>query len=275
MSEEATVYETSQAVDYHSRHELSSSEVACYLTDPIVWYHRYVSRDWPSESTEAMRFGTAVHRMIELGGCDTIVKQIPSEVLNDQGHCKGKAWIEWKAANPAEVYLKPGEANPLATIWDHLSANSWCRSVIETSIKESEYVWHDEDLSVDCRMKSDAILNGILVDWKTTTQPDARTFARDAAARAYDVRLAFYRRGYRHQFGHDPEVYIVAINTSGSYKVSPYRMPEPWLEDAEARLIVAVDEMSYFNLDRYLDSGPVDLIKPRWVGFEMGEAVNE
>jgi hypothetical protein len=275
MSEEATVYETSQPVGYHSRHELSSSEVACYLTDPIVWYHRYCLKDWPRDKpSEAMQFGTMVHRMIEIGGCDAIVKEIPAEVLNEQGHCKGKTWLDWKAANPADCYIKPGEPNPLKMVWDNLQANTWCRAIIENAAKETEHFWHDADLASECRMKCDAILNGLLIDWKTTSKTNARTFAADAAARFYDVRLALYRRGFRDKFGCDPEVCIVAIATDAGCKVTPYRMPDSWLEDAEARLILAVDEMSRFSLDRYLDCGPVDLVQPRWATFDL-ESVDE
>lgn len=260
-------------MSYHDRPELSSSQVASFLSDPIEWYHVHVAKDWPRISpTKEMQFGTDVHAMIEHGGSDAIVKEIPADVLNDQGHCKGKAWTDWKAANPANVYLKPGEPNPLATIWAHLQANAWCRDVIQNAEKELEHIWNDPDLG-PCRVKFDAVLGGTIVDWKTTTNGCARTFAADAYARFYDVRLALYRRAHRDLYGTDPEVVIVAIETSGGMKVTPYRMPDAWMEEAEARLILAVDDMRHFDLNRFLNQVPVNLEKPRYATFSLEQAL--
>lgn len=259
-------------MSYHDRPELSSSQVASFLGDPIEWYHVHVAKDWPRmQPTAEMRLGTDVHAMIEHGGSDAIVKEIPSNVLNADGHCKGKAWTDWKAANPANVYLKPGEPNPLKTIWEHLLANAWCRDVIEHADKEVEHIWNDPDLG-PCRVKFDAVIGGTVIDWKTTTKRCARTFAADCYARFYDVRLALYRRGHTDRFGTMPEVVIVAIETSGGMKVTPYKMPADWLDEADARLILAVDDMRRFNLDRYLDQSPVDLVKPRYATFNLEAA---
>lgn len=255
--------------DYHSRPELSSSEVAAYLSDPLDWYYRYVARTSKFAPTDAMKLGTVIHKMSEYGGWEGLAKDIPAEVLNKDGHCKGKAWTEWKAANPSDAYIKPSEPNKLRIIWEHLQANSWCRDIIANSEKEVEHFWQDDDLDRKCRMKADAICGNILVDWKTTTKPDTRQFAMDCVYRHYPVRMALYARGFRDRFGVEPVVYIVAINTSGGYKVTPYQIPRPWLEDAEAQLIMTVDEMSRFSLSRYLDRAPEVLEQPRWAGFNL------
>lgn len=256
-------------MNYHDRPEKSSSEVAAFLSDPIEWYHIYVLKDWPRMvATKEMELGTAVHSMVEHRGVKTVVRSIPATVLNEQGHCKGKTWTDWKAANPAQIYLKPGETNPLTTIWQHLIANAWCRAFVEHAEKEVEHFWNDTDLGA-CRVKFDAILNGTIVDWKTTSKTCARTFAIDAVSRFYDVRLALYRRGYRDLFGCNPEIVVVAIETSGGTKVTPYRMPDAWLDDAEAKLILAVDDMRRFDLSRYLDCSPVDLVQPRYSVLDL------
>jgi PDDEXK-like domain of unknown function (DUF3799) len=263
-------------MNYHDLPQTSSSEVACFLADPITWYHHWVARDWPrTQATPAMQFGTAVHHMIEHGGPGSVVKEIPAEVLNEQGHCKGKAWTEWKAANPAEQYLKPGEPNPLAIIWQHLMANTWVRLIVENAAKEVEHFWHDDDLDIPCRCRFDAVLvdesHGKLIDWKTTTCDNERTFASDAYSRFYDVRLALYRKGFIDKYGVKPEIYIVAIENSGGYGVSVYRMPDEWMDDAEARLILTVDEMQNFDLAKHLDRGPVTLTQPRWAQLKFEE----
>lgn len=259
-------------VEYHDHDSLSSSQIAAFVCDPLLWYYTYSARTWPRpEPSPEMAFGTAVHRMIEIGDRNAVVKRIPPDALNVDGHCKGKAWLEWKQANPADIYLKPGEQDPLSLIGNHLQANSWCREVIERSRKEVEHYWQDDDFG-PCRAKFDAVTNGMLVDWKTTSRPDARTFAAEINARAYDLRMAFYRRGYRDKYGSEPEVYFVAICTTGGYSVTPYRLPNDWLDDAEARLIIAVDDMRRFSLGRYLDACPQVLDQPKWSKFQLENA---
>lgn len=261
-------------MSYHDRPERSSSEVARFLDDPIAWYHEYVLRDWKRETTEAMKFGTEVHAMIEHRSSDAIVRVIPDGVLNADGHRKGKAWKDWEAENPALVYVKEGEPNPFGTIWNHLLANSWTRDIIMHAEKEVEHVWDDEDMGPS-RVKMDAVYQTYLVDWKTTSKSSERGFASEVFDRHYDVRLAFYRKGFRDLFKDDngefvdPEVYVVFIETSGGYKVTPYRLPDEWLDEAEAKLIITVEEMKRFNLEAYLDCEPKTLQKPRYATFDL------
>lgn len=260
----------SEEYDYYSRPGLSSSEIATFLSDPICWYHWYVAKDWtrPEPSAE-MKLGTAVHKMIELDGWQDMVKEIPREVLNGDGHCKGKAWLEWKAENPCDVYLKPCEPNPLRVIWEHLQANVWTRGTILRSRKEVKHYWIDPDFG-ECKVKFDAVLVGEFVDWKTTSCRNARDFARDCYARSYDVRMAFYRRAFRDLQRVDlPDIFLVAIGTSGGMGVVPYQLSNAWLDDAEARLILAVDEMRRFNLEEYLDRKPQVLEQPRWSMLDL------
>lgn len=251
-------------MDYFDRPELSSSQVAAYLTDPIRWYHEHVAKDWlPESPTEAMKFGTIVHSMIEAGSCDSVVKRIPRSVLNKDGHRKGKSWLAWKRANPAQFYIGPNEANPFTTVWEHLTANSWCRNLIENGSKEVIHIWNDPDLG-PCRCKFDVILSMDMPDWKTTNRKTDKGFTNEIGERFYDVRLSLYRRGFADLFGVKPKTYPVAIQNSGSYSVTPYRLDEDWLDDAEARLITAVYEMKQFKLPEHLDREPKIIKQPRY-----------
>jgi len=53
--------------------------------------------------------------------------------------------------------------------------------------------------------------------------------------------------------------------------VVPYRLSDSWLDDAEARLILAVDDMRRFNLNDYLNRGPFVLEQPRWSQVNLDE----
>lgn len=265
---------------YHESDGLASSQITEYKDDPVQWYHWRVLKDWKREPTKAMKLGTTIHDMIEfavphmasMGGWESLVSEIPADVLNKDGHCKGSAWNEWKDANPAEIYFKPWEQNPLRLVWDNLLACSFTRDLITGSRKEVAHHWHDEDFGL-CKVKFDAlaISQPLFADWKTTCKKKQHAFEKDIVDRCYDMRLAFYRRGFRDLFGEDPRIYIVAINTSGSYRVTPFELPRDWLDDAEARLILTVDEMRRFDLDAYLDSKPKTLNQPNFSKVNFDE----
>jgi len=263
---------------YHASEGLSSSEIAAYENDPAEWYHWYVLRDWQRPQTKAMKLGTGVHDMIEtsmplmvaMGGWDMLVREIPREVLNADGHCKGSAWTNWKEENPAEVYFKPGEPNPLRLVWDNLMACSFTRGLLAQSRKEVPHHWIEEGAG-HCKVKFDAVMPPVFCDWKTTCKKTQREFELDIVRRSYDLRLAFYRWGYRDLFGEEPDVSIVAINTSGGYKVTPYRIRSEWLDDAEARLILTLDKMRRFDLAAYLDAEPKCLNQPNFSKVNFDE----
>lgn len=256
-------------MNYHDNPARSSSEIAAFLADPIQWYHIYKTREWKRDPpSKEMELGTQIHRMIELGGSQAIVRQIPPEALNAEGHCKGKQWTEWKAANPAEIYLKPGESNPLEVIWDNLHANQWFLDVTDNADREVKHFWID-DVFGPCRCMWDLVTGGdTLVDWKSTNKRDARSFAVDAYKMNYDIRLAFYRIGFRDKYGKNPDVFIGAINTSGGCEFTPFAFPSDWLDDAEAKLYDICEQMDNFDIDKHRNKRPQLLERPRWADRE-------
>lgn len=262
-----------ELLDYDEWPGLRSSSISTYIDKPIYWYHTEVLCDWPKEqASKEMGFGTAVHKMIELGGWEYMgIREIPRKVLNADGHCKGKAWTEWKEANPADTYIKPGEINTLRVIWEHLQANTWCREIIDLSSKEVKHLWEDNDFGL-CKVKMDAVCPQILVDWKTTSCRTRARFANEIVERAYDVRMAFYRRAFKDKYGHSPVVYLLAIRNSGGFEVASWQLTDAWLDDADARLIFTVDEMKRFDLAEYLNRPPELLTQPRWSQTDL-EAV--
>jgi len=164
---------------YHDRTELSSTQVAKFMDDPIAFYEMHVTGERKREApTEAMKFGTSVHEMIELGGPDKMpIAVIPREVLNKDGHKRGKAWTQWKAEQPDDALLyKEGEAIPWTKIWVSLLANEECVPWLASDRKEEEFYWQDSASGLQCRAKLDVVDASKIVDWKTTRSVDPRGF---------------------------------------------------------------------------------------------------
>lgn len=276
--------------DYHSRKERSSSEVAMFLSEPVKWWHVYKEKDWKNDPTPAMDVGNVIHTMLEKGTTETeyqgkrLYAVIPDEVLNDDGHRKGKKWTDWAAANPAWLYFKSDEPNMLKVVWEHAMASDWIREVMDRGIREMEHIWHDSVLG-ECRMKSDLVIppgvdiEGVetpaLIDWKTTTKASKWQFASHIGEFWYHVRMAFYVRGYRDKYGCNPSVYLVAVDTGNSYRLRPYQLTPEELDAAEALLLKTVEDMNNFDVKRELNVKPQPLRLPAFKNKQIEEMIEE
>lgn len=257
--------------DYHSRPELSASQVCCYLEDPIAFYHYHVAQDWPRpEPTPQMQFGSAVHRMIELGGPEHVCAVVPEFVLNGQGHRKGKAYIDWVFEHVGKQIIKPNELNPFEIIWNHLNANKFTRKMLDAPNKEQVILWEHGPTGMKCRSMIDLYHCGILIDWKTTRNTGPREFQRDAWQLKYHVKLAFYSLavGYQVDWREMKHVIAVAIGNSPGYAVRPYEIDPAWLAIGRDEANRAIEEIAAFNLDDELDQDVVMLSAPTYGKYE-------
>jgi len=252
--------------EYHARDELSSSQLALFLDDPLSWHHYCQAQDWPRrDPTAAMARGTLTHELIEIGvdemlagRLDSIVKVIPQFALNVQGHCKGKAWTEWRDANPARHYLKPNEINPFEIILQHLKANETTARIIEIPDKEVSLVWQDAATGIRCRARVDVLdeSNGLIIDWKTTVNNDKNDFLRSCERLHYMERLAFYAQGIQALTGHAFEPLIIAIKSRPSFSIRPYTVPEYLWERAHWRVDQTLERIANFELNDELNAKP-------------------
>lgn len=253
--------------EYHDRPELSSSQIAAYLDDPIKFYHQHVAKDWPKDTpTPAMQFGTNVHTMIERGGFESICKTVPKSVLNKDGHRKGKAYTDWKAENPSEDYVNEGQPNPYQLIWESLQANDFTRQWINEpdDHKEVDIYWTHPGTGLKCRSRIDYLRHNAIIDWKTATDVGPRDFQQDVCYRNYDIRLAFYQQAVEEQFGQTLPVIAVAIQNKPGYSVVPYEIPQEWLDEARSHLQRILERIRDFQLADYANKSIITLSKPRW-----------
>lgn len=257
-------------MNYHERPELSSTQIADFVADPIRFWHLHVEQDWPKEPpTPAQKFGTDVHRMIELGGPDNIVVRIPDEVLNKQGHRKGKPYLDWLAEQPPGVAtIKSNEINAFEIIWEHLNRNTFARHCMESGELEKEHFWKDSETGICCRMRTDCLLPTCIVDWKTARSTDVRKFQSEIYWLRYDLRLAFYQRGILDLTGETLPVAFIAIKNQPGYDVRPLNISDSWMRSAQDRLSRVMDQIASFEIERELDRDVVEIDEPRFATFD-------
>lgn len=253
--------------EYHARPELSSSQLAAFIADPVDFHHTYVAGDWPKpEPSLSMEFGTAVHELIETGQ-PPVVRRIPAEVLTSNGQKRGKAWDAWKVEQPAgALLLKPDEIDWREPLWQHLQANDYTRRWCALDDREVSFAWEHPGTGIGCRCRLDVVDHqmGLIVDWKTTPDIGPAPFARSCVNFRYHVRLAFYRYGWQVAFGEDLRLVAVAIKNRRSWTVKPYQLADDWWTQGYHDMQAAMQELAEIDVADYLNQGPVVLDRPRW-----------
>lgn len=251
--------------DYHSRPELSSSQLALFLKDPITFYHTCVLGDWPKdEPTPAMQFGTLVHSMIELGGLDRLDIVRRPEGLDFRTK-EGKAWRESVAG---KEIVSDSDWQRLERVWTHLQGCSQVRKFLGNGHVERELFWQHSRSGIDCRAKVDLLADGVLIDWKTTSAASEEEFIAQIASMFYDVRLAFYRDGIEStdKPAVRPHVMVVGIQANGGHEIFPLELTALMEElQSEARMHRAVEDISTFVLEEYLDRPIKVATAPPWL----------
>jgi hypothetical protein len=241
--------------NYFELAALSASEIKCFLASPNVWFHRYVAKDWPPmEATPDMVLGSEVHRMIELGGPDKLgIITIPSDVLNADGHRKGKPWLTWSKEQPeGSVLVKETDLVPHYEIWKALLLNKFTFDILNGTCEHEVELSCTDPLLGFTKAKVDTISNNEwIVDWKTTSTSRDR-HAYTISDRHYDIQLVFYRRIVELVRGVKCRACVCMIETSGGFEVTPYELDSAWMDDAEARMFLAARDMNRFVWRDYM-----------------------
>ncbi len=184
--------------DYHRRPEWSNSQKEKLIESPSLFHGTYISHEFPPMSGKELDVGTVAHECLtNPGGLDAILKVIPDNVLNGQGHRKGGPWKEWSGAHADYIQMKESEIEPIRRMIE--SVRSTVPKWILDNVLHYEHtiIWRDEESGLMLRARPDMIVgygeDVIVPDFKTTRTTTARTFAADANKYGYHRQAAWYQ----------------------------------------------------------------------------------
>jgi hypothetical protein len=199
MSDLAVVNEP-EAV-YRAADGWNVSAVNLLPDEPAMFYGYHVAKPplWEREASKAMDVGTILHAALLL---DVPVPVIPRNVLNADGHRKGKAWLDWKAENPGPALTEP-EAEPIGWMLRNVRGNPVAMTLLESAPPERREVslyWIDDATGLTLKGRADAIAmlgpqHCVVVDIKTTASTSERSFMASIADRKYHRQAAWYMTG--------------------------------------------------------------------------------
>jgi len=205
---------------YHALPSLSASgakkvlrSIAHYLT--------------PTETTTAMRLGTAIHTAIlEPDAFPDVYSVRPDGI--DLRTKEGKAWA---ADNAHLTLLRPEDYATCVGIADALRRNPITRALLAKGVAEMSYQVHDPEYGIDLRIRPDFVTaSGMMVDLKSTQDARADAFARACVTFGYDVQQAFYQRVHKIETGEDCDFVFVAVEKEAPFGVSVYTLDEVFVD---------------------------------------------
>lgn len=222
----------------------------------------------PDEGTAAMLIGRAVHAGVLEN------ERFGRTFVGWDGERRGNAWKEFAAANVDREILNRREMEvALGTIKAVLKSPA-ANEYLSKGVAEQTMQWVDEDTGQLCKARTD-LVNGHLIELKTTHDLSPRNFARLAANMGYAEQLAFYRMGLRaNRVKVARDAIIIAAETGPPHDVVVYIVAEHVVDTAEMmvrELLGLVAKCREKNYWPGVAEMPIELVWPEW-WFNSGDS---
>jgi hypothetical protein len=234
---------TTERMAYHADPAVGSSALACVLRSAREYQQAFVERTLATSETDAMRFGTLVHlRVLEPEKYRSIVTRIPPDVLSKSGSRAGAAWKEWQFEQHAagRMIVTDSEADRIEGIYESIGATPIARWILDqVTAVEQPLRWTDAATGVECKGLMDAVLPGVIVDVKTTTDVSWEGFRRRVISSSYHVQAAHYLDGYPQA----DQWWWLACQTQPPYLVRAYSAEADMIERGQTLRLVALERI--------------------------------
>lgn len=257
--------------DYRKIKAVSQSMLKAVDQDPQLAYQAYVigSTDFCKPSA-SLKFGSDLERY--LWSDDFLI--IPADVLNSDGHRKGKQWSDFRDANVGKRLVTEAEVADLETCRQAILAHEWAdRFLFGTGNDPWQVVtWTDEETGLPCKLQLDRLVPSCIVDLKTAKSVSPKGFASASLTFGYHRQAAWYQDGVEAATGERMPFAFVVVKNSPSWHVEVYELDEDFVELGRAKnreTIRRVADMYASGGWQTATHGTIQtLAAPRWAKYD-------
>ena len=210
--------------EYHAREEYSNSKLSCFAKSPRRYHAQFIAKTIPPPAGKALDMGTVGHAAIlEPHIIGTTCVRIPKEVLNADGHKRGKAWLEYQEAMGDTILLSDADYADVLGMFEAVYSNEYAASFLRSpGFPEANIIWEAEGAA--CRSRVDRLLPDYVVDIKTTRDASPRAFERSIAEYRYHQQAAFYLDAAKHHDGKERKFIFIAVESTAPYRVGVHQI---------------------------------------------------
>ena len=231
------IYDKLDSNDYHDDKEsISRSAIMDFKTTPFHYWARHLNPLRPrKEATPAMEFGTMFHTFIlEEDEFDKRYCFEPEKVLlknvGREQYDAYKAECASLEASGKQV-ISELDYNRLCEMRDAIYRNQQAYDLVQSAIYERSFFWKDEESGLIVKSRPDILHKNFVVDLKTISKGDARTFQQSMVSGGYHLQGAMNREAAKVLQGDDIKAFIcLCVETSYPYCVSIYPIDEDALQ---------------------------------------------
>ena len=260
--------------DYQAVDALNGSALVHMRRSPMYYAWMY---DHPQPPTDAMKLGTATHRLIlepERVGDFAVWGE-----EEDQKVRRGAVWSAFQDAHWDKMIVTKAERDAMVGMATGARTNLPIRKYADMKGKtEVSMFWTDKVTGRAYKGRVDKICDGhVIPDLKTCVSCQPRIFGAQSYRLGYHIKMAMYWSGYRALTGHEPKMKLLAIEKKPPYESVVYRVTkdvivqglEEW-QNLERQIEVCEDANRWPA--EYEDE--TDLLIPSWA-TENTESLDE
>lgn len=237
------------AEQYHAdKLRVSRSQLVDFIKSPWLYFKRHIDRDpeWQQVATEDMEFGTAFHAAaLEGKAIEDLIYVIPEDVLNADGHRKGKPWQQWAMLHMDKPNAKgPELARPRAML-ESLKASPAAMALLDHPESQKELSIHWEHDGVELRTRLDCLVPGeCIVDLKTARSCDLGVIESSLEWDGYFYQAGMYQRAVEVLTGQRLPFRFIFVEKSVPYRTVVVEMDQSWIDDGWEEIEAAIARLN-------------------------------
>jgi len=232
------------ADDYHAdRTCVSQSMISVLRASPAEFHGRFVDGSLPGKpQTDPMSLGSYLHDMIAGGIFDRWA-------VWTGGTRRGKVWDAFKAdaAAAGKEVVTADQAKSAEGMVTALRRHSFvARALASADETEQPIRWNDPESGVACRGMPDLYCAsmGVILDWKSTAQPDRETWIKGAANYGLHRQAAHYCAGVEAAWGSPVGFCFVVVGTAPPHDVHVMRPDDEVMGLGRAQVADSLAELA-------------------------------
>lgn len=227
--------------DYHSIDALSNSSLSVLKRSPTEFHARFIAKTLRQEETDAMRLGSAVHMLaLEPRKFDAYYRIETGPINPSTGKPYGRdtkrfeAWLDQESGEDARIILLDDEFAESIEIAKAFQSHLYIMAVMSLSSEkvfergyEMAYLVDGQD-PIRIKCKPDCVIpsEGLIIDLKTTSDPQPDNWKWSAEDYGYHRQAAIYLQAMEAYYGKPFRFLFGVVRSKAPYEVGVYELDE-------------------------------------------------
>lgn len=228
-------------------------------------HFRYAEENWAAvgKDSKSKRLGRGLHAAV------LEPDRFELDWVSWAGDRRTKAFKLFAHEQAGREILTEPEMNNIIGAARAIARHPVASHYLEKGVAEMSITWTDilVGAGMDCKARLD-LVNGHVIDLKSTHAPKPAFFATVAANLGYPEQLAFYRMGLRaNGIAVAPEAVLIAVEVEPPFDVVVYQVAEEVIDRAEEAVRDHLEKVAKCRASGVwpgISDTALDLAMPRW-----------